>query len=125
MLVNKTAFTSIERKTYSINIGERVLGLSVLGQNTGSNLVDLADQVEHRVVRQLAESEFALGHVTGISLAQNGVTVARNNTAGIEGRPEVVLDGLVAKVVSNGFLHLSEPVKNFLVGPVELNMLDK
>lgn len=111
--------TSTERKTYSINVGEGVLGFAVLGKNTGSNLVDLADQVEHRVVRQLAESELALRHVAGVSLAEDGVTVARNNTAGIEGRPEVVLDGLVAKVVANGLLHLSEPVKNLLVGPVD------
>lgn len=43
------------------------------------------------------------------------MTVARDDTARIQGGPEVVLNGLVAKVVADGLLHFSEPVQDFLV----------
>ena len=105
--------------TYSVNVGEGVLGLAVLGQDTGGDLVDLADQLEHGVIGQLAEGKLALRHVAGISLAEDGVTVAGNDLAGLQGRPQVVLDGLVAQVVANGGLHLGEPVQHLLVGPVK------
>ena len=108
----------VVRLTYSIHVGEGVLSLAVLGQDTRSDLVDLADQVEHRVVRELAESKLALGHVTGVGLTKDGVTVTGDDLTGVEGRPQVVLDGLVAKVVADGRLHLGEPVEHFLVGPV-------
>lgn len=44
------------------------------------------------------------------------MTVTGDDTAGVEGRPEVVGDGLVAQVIANGLLHLSEPVEHLLVG---------
>ena len=102
--------------TYSIHVGEGVLGLAVLGQDTRSDLVDLADQVEHRVIRQLAEGKLALRNVTGVGLTEDGVTVSGDNLAGVEGGPQVVLDGLVTQVVANRGLHLREPVQNLLVG---------
>jgi hypothetical protein len=91
----------------------------VLGQDARSDLVNLADQLEHGVIRQLAESKLALGRVARVGLAKNGVTVSRNNATSVEGRPEIVLDGLVAEVVADDLLHLGEPVKDFLVGPIE------
>lgn len=90
----------------------------MLGQNARGDLVDLADKLEHGVIGELAKSELALRHVTGIGLTQNGVTVSGNDLTGVQGGPEVVLDGLVAEVVANGLLHLGEPVQNLLVGPV-------
>lgn len=99
-----------------VNVGVRVLGLAVLGQDTGGNLVDLADQLEHGVIGQLAQGKLALGDVTGVGLAQDGVTVTGHDTATVQGRPQVVLDGLVAEVVANGLLHLGEPVQDLLVG---------
>jgi len=65
---------------------------------------------------QLTLSELALGHVAGVGLAEDGVAVTRNDTAGVEGRPEVVSDGLVAEVIANALLHLGEPVEHLLVG---------
>lgn len=88
----------------------------MLGQDTRGNVVDLAYELEHGVIRKLLESKLALGHVTGVSLPQDGVTITRDNTARVQGGPEVVLDGLVAEVVANSLLHLSEPVQDFLVG---------
>lgn len=107
--------------TYSVHVGEGVLGLAVLGQDTRSDLVDLADQVEHGVVRELAEGKLALRHVTGVGLTEDGVTVTGDDLTGLEGGPQVVLDGLVAKVATDGRLHLGEPVEHLLVGPVSTN----
>jgi hypothetical protein len=61
-------------------------------------------------------SELALGDVAGVGLAENSVAVSGNDLASLEGRPQVVLDGLVAEVVANSLLHLLEPDKDFLVG---------
>lgn len=102
--------------TYSIHVGEGVLGLAVLGQDTRSDLVDLADQVEHRVIRQLAEGKLALRNVARVGLTEDGVTVSGDDLAGVEGGPQVVLDGLVTQVVANRRLHLGEPVQDLLVG---------
>ena len=123
-----------------IDVGVGVLGLAVLGQDTGSNLVDLANQLEHGVLghfrcrersplaiyhsllpgraqrNKLTESKGALGAVAGVGLAEDGVAVAGDDTAGVEGVPEVLLDVLVAEVVTDDLLHLGEPVEDFLVG---------
>lgn len=89
----------------------------MLGQHTRSNLVDLADELEHRVVRKVAESKLALRHVTRVGLTEHSVSVTRDDLASVQGGPEVVLDSLVAEIVANGLLHLLEPDKDFLVGP--------
>ena len=99
-----------------VHVGVGVLGLAVLGQDTRSDLVDLADQVEHGVIGQHAQSKLALRHVTGVSLAQDGVAVTGDDLAAVQGRPQVVGDGLVAEVVADGLLHLGEPVQDLLVG---------
>jgi hypothetical protein len=102
--------------THGINVGVRVLGLSVLGENTRSNLIDLADKLEERVIRKLLKRKLALRSVTGVCLSQNCVSVTRDNTTSVQSRPEVVLDRLVAEIVTNSLLHLGEPVQNLLVG---------
>ena len=99
-----------------VDVGVRVLGLAVLGENARSDLVDLADELEHGVVGQVLLGEFALGDVTGVGLAENGVAVTRDDLTGLEGGPEVVLDGLVAEIVANGLLHPLKPDKHLLVG---------
>jgi hypothetical protein len=93
--------------------------LSVFGENTRRDLVDLADELEHWVVGEMLLRELALGDVAGVGLAEHGVAVAGDDLAGLEGGPQVVGDGLVAQVVANGLLHLGEPVEDFLVGPGE------
>lgn len=99
-----------------VYIGIRILGFAVLSQDTWSDLVDLADKLEHRVFGELALGELALGDVSGVGLPEHGVAVTGNNTAGLQGGPEVVGDGLVAEVVADGLLHLEQPVKYLLVG---------
>ncbi len=44
------------------------------------------------------------------------MAVAGDDTAGVEGVPEVLGDGRVAEVVLDGRLHLGEPVEHLLVG---------
>lgn len=44
------------------------------------------------------------------------MAVTGNDTAGVQSGPQVVGDGLVAEVVANNLLHLSEPVEDLLVG---------
>jgi len=99
-----------------IDVGVWVLGLSVLSEDTGGDLVDLADELEHGVIGQVLLGKLALGYVAGVRLAEDGVAVSGNDLAGLEGRPQVVLDGLVAEVVANSLLHLLEPDKDLLVG---------
>lgn len=60
--------------------------------------------------------ECTLSHVARISLAKNSVSVSRDNLSSLESRPEVICDSLVAKIISNGSLHLGEPVQDLLVG---------
>lgn len=100
----------------SVNIGVGVLGLAMLGQNARGDFVDLADQLEHGVFGHLLLRELALGHVAGVSLAENSVAITGHDTASVQGRPQVVGDALIAQVVANRLLHLSEPVQHFLVG---------
>ena len=99
-----------------VNVGVGVLGLAVFGQDTRGDVVYLADELEHGIVWEMGECEFTLRHVAGVGLAEDCVAVAGDDLAGFEGRPEVVFDALVAEVAADGFLHLLEPVEDFLVG---------
>lgn len=99
-----------------VDVGEGVLGLAVLGQDAGGNLVDLADKLEHGVVGHVGLGKGALSHVARVSLAEDGVAVAGNDTTGLEGVPEVLGDVGIGQVVANDLLHLGEPVENLLVG---------
>ena len=100
-----------------VDIGVGVLGFAVLRQDTGSNLIDLADKFEHWVIWQLAKGKLALGDVSRIGLSKDSVAVAGDNATGVQGGPEIVGYRLVAQVTADGFLHFLEPVQHFLVCP--------
>lgn len=104
-----------ENTRVGIDVGEGVLGLAVLSQDTRGNLVNLADKLEHGVLGHVGESELALRHVAGIGLAEHSVAVAGNDTAAVEGVPEVLGDVGIAEIVADNLLHLGEPVENLLV----------
>jgi len=106
--------------TYGVNIGVWVLGLAVLGQDTWGNLVDLRDELEHRIVWHLSQTKFSLRHVSRIGLSEHSVAVTWNDTATVQGLPEVVLDLLVAQITTNTLLHAVKPVEHFLVSPKNL-----
>ena len=63
----------------------------------------------------MLERELALRHITRIGLPEDGVTVTRDNLSAFEGRPDVLTDCLVGRVLANLGLHLAEPDKDLLV----------
>lgn len=64
----------------------------------------------------MLESEFALGSVARIGFPQDGMAITRDDLAGLESGPDVVLDLLVGRFLANLGLHLAKPDKNLLVG---------
>jgi len=60
----------------SINIGPRVLGLASLKEDIRYDVVDLAHELEERVIWEMLERKLALSGVPGVGLAQDGVTIA-------------------------------------------------
>lgn len=57
----------------------------MLGQDTWSDLVYLADQFEHGVVWKMLESKLALGDVSRIRLSEHGMAIARYDLPTLEG----------------------------------------
>lgn len=52
-------------------------------------------------------------------LAKDGVSVAGNDLATVEGLPDVLLNLLVGRVLADLLLHLGDPVEDLLVGETE------
>jgi hypothetical protein len=110
------AVVSQQHTRVSVNIRPWVLGLASLQQDIRNKVVDLADELEHLVFRQVLQCEFTLGSVTRVGLAEDGVTVSRNDLATLERRPDVLLDSLVGGLLAKLGLHLLEPDQDLLVG---------
>ena len=117
VLVLSHAVVDEEAARVGINVGPGVLGLTVLSENTGGDLVDLGDELEERILRQVLQGELALSGVTGIGLTKNGVTVARNDLTRVEGIPEGLLDLISSGVLGTDLLlELDDPAEDLLVG---------
>lgn len=99
-----------------VHIRPRVLGLTVLGEDTRSNLVDGGNKVEEIVVRHVLKSKLTLSSVSRVSLSEDSVTVTGNNTTSVKSVPEVLLNDLRGNLVTNRVLHLKNPLKDLLVG---------
>jgi len=101
----------------SIYVWPWVLGLALLEEDVWNDLVELRDELEELVVRKVLESEFSLAGVSGISLSEDSVTVARDDSTTLERVPdefsELFVGNFVGAKVSD---ELSEPNKDFLVG---------
>ena len=116
VLLNQTIGREEDTRV-GIDVGPGVLGLAVLEENAGSDGVDLGDELEEGIVGDVLQGELTLASVTGIGLAENGVTVTGNNLAALEGLPDVLLDGLVRDILATELLaHLGDPAENLLVG---------
>jgi hypothetical protein len=108
----------------SIDVGVRVLGLTVLSKDTGHNLIDGVDELEEFVVRHVLLAKGLLARVARIGLAEDGVTVARDDTLGVEEFPGELGEGgfkgsLVVDIDVGGLALLAdgeEVRKDFLVG---------
>lgn len=99
-----------------VHIRPRVLCLTRLQQNTRDDIVNLTNEFEERVIGKVLEGELALGGVAGISLAEDGMTVAGDDLATLEGGPDIGFDGVVCGVFTDLRLHFAEPEEDFLVG---------
>lgn len=100
-----------------VDVGVGVLGLTVLGEDAGRDLVDLGDELEEGVLRQVLQRELALRSVARIGLTQDGVTVAGHYLTGVERVPESGLH-LVGSGVQRAYLllELDYPAEHLLVG---------
>lgn len=97
--VNKTSFTVLsfflnalnvwrppacashlkQHSAVSVHVGPGVLGLALLQQHVGHDLVELGHQLEHGVVGKMLQSKFTLAGVAGVGLPQHGVAVTWNH----------------------------------------------
>mmetsp|Transcript_16815 Transcript_16815/g.28950 ORF Transcript_16815/g.28950 Transcript_16815/m.28950 type:complete len:428 (+) Transcript_16815:215-1498(+) len=102
-----------------VHIGIRVGYLSVLGQNTGHEMVNGIDDFEKRVIGHVLQSELALAGVPRVRLTKDGVSVARNDLFGIERLPREFGNGvgihLLALLLELGLQRL-DPLEDLLVG---------
>lgn len=105
-----------ESTRMGVDIRPRVLRLASLKKDVRDDVVDLADELEERVLGEVLESELALSSVAGVGLAQDGVAIAGNDLAALESGPDVFLDGLIGSIGADLVLHLLEPDEHFLVG---------
>ena len=85
-------------------------------QDSWSDLIHLADKLEHWIIWQVSESKLALRDVAGVGLAEDGVTVAGNDLSRFESGPEVVRNSFVTQVAADLLLHLLQPIEDLLVG---------
>lgn len=53
----------------------------MFGQDAWGNFVDLADELEHRVIREMLEGELALRNIARICLAKDCMSIAWNDLA--------------------------------------------
>lgn len=104
------AYAYDETETRSIS------GPTYLEENIRNKFVNLADEFEVFVIREVFESKFTLGSVTRIGLSQDSMTIARDHLAGLESGPDVILDLLVGRFFADLGLHLAKPDENLLVG---------
>ena len=65
-----------------VNVGVRILSLSVLCQNSWHDRVDGVDDLEEFVVRHVLEGKLSLACVSGVRLAQNSMSVAGDDLGG-------------------------------------------
>jgi len=62
-----------------VHVGPGVLGLALLQQHVGHDLVELSHHLEQRVVGQVLQSKLPLAGVAGVRLPQDGVAVTGDN----------------------------------------------
>jgi len=106
-----------QHTTVGINIRPRVSGLTVLSENLGDHIVQLSDQLEHGVLRQVLHGELTLTSVSRIGLTKNSVSETGNNTATVQDIPASLLDLVVGvRTVTESLLQVQQPTEDLLVG---------
>ena len=78
----------------SVDVWPGVLGLAVLSQDSGGNLIELSDQLEQRVVGHVLEGKLSLAGVARVGLSQHGMAKAGHHLGrGKEGEGEEEEEG--------------------------------
>lgn len=97
-------------------IGRMLWYLSMLSEHSRGNLRVLLDELKDRVGEDILPrgGKVHEGLEPGIRLAENTVTVSRNNTSRLERVPEVRADVFVSEVGADLLLHRQDPAKHFL-----------
>ena len=99
-----------------IYVGPGVLDLASLQEDWRHQHVQLGDEFEQFVVREMFESELSLTGVSGVSLTQDRVTVAGNNLARLQEAPHKLLHLVVGRVQADSLHHLLHEDEDLLVG---------
>lgn len=99
----------------AINIGPGVLDLAGSSKQVGNHLVVSLDQVNKVVVLDMLISELKLEDKTGVCLTEDGVTVSRDDLAGLESVGDVGLDIFLGPVLSEFLLKVQDEAKALLV----------
>jgi hypothetical protein len=108
-----------EDTAVGVDVGVRVLGLTVLGEDTRDDLVDRGDDLEQGVVGEVLLAELTLGNVPRVGLAEDSVAVTGDDLAALEGIPSELLDSLVVNGQVLGLelgLEVQDPAEHLLVG---------
>jgi hypothetical protein len=100
----------------AINIGPGVLNFTSGSEEVGDGLVVGAHEVDEVVVLDVLLGELKLEHEAGVSLAEDGVTVAGDDLTGGKGVGNVGLDVVLGPVLAELFLEGKDEGKAFLVG---------
>ena len=83
----------------SIYVWPWVLSFALLEEDVWNDLVKLGDELEELVVRKMLESELSLAGVSGISLSEDSVAVAGDDSTALERVPDEVSELLIGDFV--------------------------
>lgn len=87
-LLRRTHLSYLQQhSTVGVDVGPGVLGLALLQQHVGHDLVELVHQFEHGVIGQVLEGKLLLAGVPGVCLPQDGMAVTWNHLR--ERKPKV------------------------------------
>mmetsp|Transcript_36952 Transcript_36952/g.89096 ORF Transcript_36952/g.89096 Transcript_36952/m.89096 type:complete len:279 (+) Transcript_36952:161-997(+) len=101
-----------------IDVGERIGHLAVLGEDARHDRVDRLDDLEELVVGHVFQAKLALARVSRVGLAEDGVTVSRDDLLGVECLPCEFGNGLGVHLLAlllELFLQRLDPLENLLV----------
>mmetsp|Transcript_16508 Transcript_16508/g.25635 ORF Transcript_16508/g.25635 Transcript_16508/m.25635 type:complete len:287 (+) Transcript_16508:2780-3640(+) len=101
----------------SINIGEWVLSLAVLGQHTRGNLIHEGNKVHKGIILDVLLRELSLACETRVRLSQHSVSVSGDYTTAVQNFPALLLDSLRCHLlIAKVSLELLDEAENLLVG---------
>ena len=98
-----------------VHIGPRVLYFAQFAENLRHNFVELGNDLEHVIIRQMLQGEFPLACVTRIRLAKNGMAETGHHT-GLQRVENVLFNLIVRRRFTDLLDEFGDPNQNFLNG---------